>query len=118
MKFQERAERRLDKGINRRDDSGDEPKTAYRKIGDSVVDGLLLRDLLLHVSNTRRNNHVVAHLVVGDRLLELFDEFHHLIGIPALVHKPGRSAFCQQHLRSFFDLLQCAAGVVGRGGRG
>jgi len=58
---------------------GDEPKTTYCEIGDSVVDGLLLRDLLLHVSNTLRNNPVVAHLVVGDRLLESFDEFHHLI---------------------------------------
>jgi len=58
---------------------GDDPKTAYREIGNFVVDGLLLRDLLLHVSNTLRKNPVVAHLVVGDRLLESFDEFHHLI---------------------------------------
>jgi len=54
------------------------PKIPYREICDSVVDGLLLRDLSLRVSNTLQADSVTAHLIVGDRLLESLDEFHHL----------------------------------------
>ena len=57
-----------------------------------------------------RNTLISTHLVVDDSLLEFLDEFHHLLGIFALIYEPSCNAFRLQFLGSLRNLFQRAGG--------
>ena len=90
----------------------------YSKVGDLVVDRLLLRYLSPHISHARCNKIVLTYLIVGYSLTESFDQFHNLSGIIPLIYEPGNLPFCQQFLGSLLDIFQCATKTVDKGGRG
>ena len=88
----------------------DKPESPYSKVDNSVVYGPQLRCLSFGVSYARRNQKVPTHLIVGNSFLKLFNEFHHLSGIPRL-------AFFPQLSRSLLDLFQCPVKIIGKGGQ-
>ena len=96
---------------------GNKQESPHGKVGDSVVDCLLLRYLSYRELYSMLKA-ILTHLVVDDSFPKSLNEFRHLPGIPSLIHEPSRRAFCQQFLRSPFDLCQRAEKGVDKGGRG
>ena len=90
---------------------GNKQESPHGKVGDSVVDRLLLRYLSYRELYSMLKA-ILTHLVADDSLSKSLNEFHHLSRIPSLIHEPGRRAFCQQFLRSPLDLYQRAEKTV------
>jgi len=61
---------------------------------------------------------VLAHSIVGNSFLKLFDKSCHISEIPPFIHKLSCPALFQQFLRSLLDLSQCAAKIVGKDRQG
>ena len=61
---------------------------------------------------------VLAHLILGNSFLKLFDESCHPSRIRPFIHKLSCPAPFQQFLRSLLDLPQCAAKIVGKDRQG
>ena len=96
---------------------GNKQESPHGKVGDSVVDRLLLQYLSCCEFYSMLKA-VLTRLVVDDSLSKLLNEFHHLSRIPSLIHEPSRRAFCQQFLRSPLDLYQRAENTVDKRGQG
>ena len=96
---------------------GNEQESPHGKVGDSVVDCLLLR-YLCYCEFYTMPRAVLTRLVVFDSLSKSLNEFHHLSRIPSLIHEPSRRAFRQQFLGSPLDLYQRAENTVDKRGQG
>ena len=84
------TEKELVISVNSRDKS----ETPHGKVSDSVVDRLLLRYLSYRESCSMQKA-VLTYLVMGNRLPEPFNEFHHLSGIAGLIYESSRRALGQ-----------------------
>ena len=97
--------------VNNRNSSED----YYGEVGDLIIDRLLLRYLPSRVNHTRRDQTVLAHLIMNNRLSKPFDESSNLSGIPPLIYEPSCHSFLHQFLRSLLDLFQRSMKTVNEG---
>jgi len=61
---------------------------------------------------------VLAHSIVGNSILKVFDKARHLARIPPLICKLSCPALFQQFLRSLPDPSQCAGKIIGKDRQG